>query len=233
MLKFSSSSQHIPVIGCLALHFIQCMISVYSSWKIVNHFLSKLHWNISLLNKTFCMKIIFYNRYKIQVFLFKHFFYLKEIESIIKGHNSYISLLILRDLMTIDNLYSVFPFFCGYSLIVWLILFLCPAGHSSGGPHDYWDVFWRQYTILRQWQCSPADFNPGYQRQHSGPPKAALLPATKPPGPGRLGATPWPRPEHCPGAAGTVKQPTLWTIIYPCMFYIITVSKEVLMCNPI
>lgn len=88
-------------------------------------------------------------------------------------------------------------------------LILCPSGYSSGGTHDYRDVFWRQHTILRQRKRSPADFNPRYQRQHSDPPKAAVLPATDPPGPGRLGIAPWPRPEYRPGSAGTVKQPTL------------------------
>lgn len=88
---------------------------------------------------------------------------------------------------------------------------LCPAGHSGGGPYDYRDVFWRQHAILRQRQRPPADFNPRYQRQHSDPPKAAILPATDPPGPGQLGVAPWLGPEHRPGSAGAVKQPSQWT----------------------
>ena len=86
---------------------------------------------------------------------------------------------------------------------------LCPADYSSGGTYDKRDVFRGQHALLRQRQRSPSDLNPRYQRQHSDPPKAAVLPAADPPGPGRVDIAPRPGPEHCPGYAGTVKQPTL------------------------
>lgn len=85
------------------------------------------------------------------------------------------------------------------------------------------DVFWRQHAILRQRQRSPADLYPRYQRQHSDPPKAAVLPAADPPG--RLGAATRPGHQHRPGSAGTVKQ----TYTSLCVSHTATVSKEVLM----
>ncbi len=123
--------------------------------------------------------------------------------------------MILKDHLTDSNL-CLFFIFCvwSHSLIVWLILSpLHPSGHSGGGSHDCRAVFWRQHAILGQRQRSPADFNPRYQRQHSDPPKAAVLSAADPPGPGWLRVPPRLRLEHRPGSAGSVKQPTLWTNI--------------------
>lgn len=118
------------------------------------------------------------------------------------------------NLSTVENLKAIKVSFKS-PVVAHALTLLRPADHSGGGPHDKRDVFWGQHAVVRQRQRPPADFNPGYQRQHSDPPKAAVLPAADPPGAGRLDAAPRPRPEHRPGPAGSHCELTRICIFHP------------------